>query len=124
MGGLYLTAAYELHSGVNRSSDGIGSNSPYYDYLVATEQPADRLWRLSTPLRPNIRVAAAAGSPPYLTDIANEYAFKFGGQYRFDFGLTIDALYEDLHAQRAGGTGVPERAPAHRRLAGPRVGSE
>ena len=33
-GGLYLTAAYELHSQVNRSSDGIGSNNPYYGYLV------------------------------------------------------------------------------------------
>ena len=33
MGGLYLTAAYELHSGVNRSSDGVGSNNPYYAYI-------------------------------------------------------------------------------------------
>src|SRR5579863_2341516 len=33
LGGLYLTAAYELHSGVNRSSDGVGSNNPYYAYL-------------------------------------------------------------------------------------------
>src|SRR5579863_5390377 len=37
--GLYLTAAWELHRGVNRNSDGIGSNSPYYNYLLATNSP-------------------------------------------------------------------------------------
>ena len=30
-GPIYFTAAYEIHQGVNRSSDGIGSNSPYYN---------------------------------------------------------------------------------------------
>ena len=32
-GGLYLVAAYELHSQVARASDGIGANNPYYGYL-------------------------------------------------------------------------------------------
>src|SRR6202035_5635077 len=32
-GGFYATAAYELHRGVNRNSDGIGSNNPIYGYL-------------------------------------------------------------------------------------------
>ena len=34
MAGLYLVGAYEIHKQVNRSSDGIGANSPYYNYLV------------------------------------------------------------------------------------------
>ncbi len=43
--------------------------------------------------------AAAAGSPAYSTayDIADEWAMKFGGQYHFDFGLTVSYLYEDMH---------------------------
>ncbi len=32
MAGLYLVGAYEIHKQVNRSSDGIGANSPYYGY--------------------------------------------------------------------------------------------
>ena len=48
MGGLYLVAAYELHSGVSRGSDGIGANNPYYRYLLGLAQqcaqrPAARL---------------------------------------------------------------------------------
>ena len=94
-GGLYLTAAWELHERVNRNSDGIGANSPYYAYLVATGSPlidfaTYNAFALENPGE------AAAGSPPYLTDIYNEYAYKFGGQYRFSFGLAIDALWEDL----------------------------
>jgi predicted porin len=93
--GLYLTAAYELHRNVNRNSDGIGSNSPYYNYLLLTGSPLIDFatwngWAAENPGE------AAAGSPPYLTDIANERAFKFGGQYQFGFGLTVDALYEHL----------------------------
>ena len=47
-------------------------------------------------------LAAAVSSPPYLTDIANEYAWKFGGQYRFPFGLAVDAIYEHMFPQSAG----------------------
>jgi predicted porin/ribosomal protein L12E/L44/L45/RPP1/RPP2 len=94
-GGLYLTAAYEMHRSVNRNSDGIGSNSPYYNYLVATGNPVIDFatwngWAAENP------GAAAAGSPPYLNDVANEYAWKYGGQYRFPFGLVVDALYEHM----------------------------
>jgi hypothetical protein len=32
-GPIYVTAAYEVHQSVNRSSDGIGSNNPYYGSL-------------------------------------------------------------------------------------------
>src|ERR1700690_4279937 len=38
-GGLYATAAWELHHDVNRNSDGIGSNSPYYGYLMGLGNP-------------------------------------------------------------------------------------
>jgi hypothetical protein len=95
MDGLYLTAAYEMHRQVNRNSDGIGSNSPYYNYLLLTNSPlldfgTWNAWAAENPGE------AAAGTPPYLTDVANEYAWKFGGQYHFPFGLTVDALYEHL----------------------------
>lgn len=92
-----------MHKRVNRSSDGIGSNNPLYGY-----------WLSGGPNGPNARYlnwadfqtfsaeypeAGPAGSPgfaiPY--DIADEWAMKFGGQYSFDFGLTISYLYEDLH---------------------------
>lgn len=94
-GGLYLTAAWELHRSVNRNSDGIGSNSPYYNYLVATGSPLIDFNTFNN-FAAEYPGAAAVSSPPYLTDIANEYAWKYGGQYRFPFGLTIDALYEHM----------------------------
>jgi predicted porin len=95
LGGLYLTAAFEFHRNVNRNSDGIGSNSPYYNYLLLTGSPLldFNTWNAWAAENPG---EAAAGSPPYLSDVYNEYAFKYGGQYRFDFGLTVDALYEHL----------------------------
>jgi predicted porin len=103
-GGLYLTAAYELHSGVNRSSDGIGANNPYYAYLFGLG-PNNALsaqlldWSDYLAFQAEYPGAAAAGSPGYNTnvDVANEWAMKFGGQYHFDFGLTISYIYEDLH---------------------------
>jgi predicted porin len=102
--GLYLVAAYELHKRVNRSSDGVGANNPLYDY-----------WDSEGPNGPDAKYldwtdflayeseygpsVANAGSPEYSTqyDVADEWAMKFGGQYSFDFGLTISYLYEDLH---------------------------
>jgi predicted porin len=95
LGGLYLTTAFELHRNVNRNSDGIGSNSPYYNYLLLTGSPLldFNTWNAWAAENPG---AAAQGSPPYLHDVYNEYAFKYGGQYRFDFGLTVDALFEHL----------------------------
>ena len=85
MGGLYLTAAYELHAGVNRSSDGIGSNNPRYQALPG----ATNLCSPSTPNSPlldclpggqyltfvsEFPTQAVAGSAPYsaLYDVANE----------------------------------------------------
>jgi predicted porin len=105
-GGLYLTAAYELHSGVNRSSDGIGSNNPYYNALpgvpdLCTAPNPSPLLDCGTYLAyaAEFPEAALAGTPPYspLYDIADEWAMKFGGQYRFEFGLTVSYLWEAMH---------------------------
>src|SRR6266436_5888319 len=43
--------------------------------------------------------AAAVSSPPYSTafDVADEWAMKVGGQYRFDFGLTVSYFWEEMH---------------------------
>src|SRR5580700_7454336 len=109
MGGLYLTAAYELHSGVNRSSDGVGANNPYYTGVLLANCPGPTYnaptcsplldWADYAAFAGEYPGAAAAGSPAYNTlyDVANEWAMKFGGQYHFDFGLTISYIYEDLH---------------------------
>jgi predicted porin len=112
-GGLYLTAAYELHQNVNRSSDGVGSNNPIYGFYNSAAPcvgapPGSAPNPAGSPLLdladycgylneyPN---AAIFGSPEYSTayDLANEYAYKFGGQYHFDFGLTVSVLYESMH---------------------------
>jgi predicted porin len=101
--GFYGVAAYEIHKRVNRSSDGIGANSPYYNYLLGegpTGPNAGMLdWADDQAYAAEYPDAATAGTPAYNTayDVADEWAMKFGGQYNFDFGLTLSALYEDLH---------------------------
>ncbi len=92
---LYLVAAYELHKNVNRNSDGIGSNNPFYGYLNTIGSPLldFATWQAWAAEAPGF---AAAGSPPYLTDLGNEWAMKFGGQYHFGFGLTVNALWEEI----------------------------
>ena len=105
MGGLYLVGAYEIHKRVNRSSDGIGANSPYYGYLVGQGPNGPNAamldWADYEAYAAEYPDAAPAGSPAYSTayDVADEWAMKFGGQYTFDFGLTVSALYEDLHRE-------------------------
>jgi predicted porin len=65
-GPLYLTAAYEHHSKVNRTGDEGGSGD-------------------------------AGIPPPGSVGVANESAFKVGGQYQFkSIGTTIDAAWERL----------------------------
>jgi predicted porin len=109
--GFYGTAAYELHKNVNRNSDGIGSNHPQYGNLLAgagvTGLPGDTTCNDPTGLLdcatfstlvgefPNWS-AVGGGTPPYLTDIADETAFKIGAQYKFAFGLTISGIWEHL----------------------------
>jgi predicted porin len=101
--GLYLVAAYELHKRVNRSSDGDGSNNPLYGYWFG-EGPngpdAKYLdWADYQAFAAEYPDAAPAGTPEFAVpyDVADEWAMKFGGQYAFDFGLTISYLYEDIH---------------------------
>jgi predicted porin len=96
-GGFYATAAYEMHRGVNRNSDGIGANNPTYGYLLSTNSPLIDFATFNA-LSAEFPTSFGAGaSPPYLTDIADEWAFKVGAQYVFAFGLTASALWEDLH---------------------------
>jgi predicted porin len=103
-GGLYLVTAYELHQNVNRSSDGVGSNNPYYDYVFGLG-PTNPLsasmldWADYQAYAAEYPGAALAGTPEYSTavDMANEWAWKIGGQYRFEFGLTISYLWEAMH---------------------------
>jgi Gram-negative porin len=103
-GGFYGTVAYELHKDVNRNSDGIGSNSPVYGALFG----ASNNCTVASPLLDCGDYNALVGeygqsfvnangfTPEFATDIANESAFKVGLQYTFDFGLSIDTIYEYL----------------------------
>ena len=104
-GGLYLVAAYELHSKVNRSSDGIGSNNPFYGALPGAGNfcggPNNSpLLDCNTFLAyaAEFPQAATFSSPPYNPqfDSADEWAAKLGGQYRFGFGLTVSYLWEEM----------------------------
>ncbi|MFI4890106.1 MAG: porin [Steroidobacterales bacterium] len=100
-GGFYATAAYELHKGVNRNSDGIGANSPYYAYLFnggAGNSPLLDWGTYGAYLTEygQAFINANGFSAPYLNDIADESAFKVGAQYTFGFGLSVSGIYEDL----------------------------
>ena len=90
----YATAAYELHQGVNRNSDGIGSNNQWYNAptpgIASQIDSGNPLYGAGTVF------AANGGTAPYLNDIANEWAAKLGAQYKFDFGLTISGIVERL----------------------------
>jgi predicted porin len=105
MNGLYLVAAYELHEKVNRSSDGIGANSPLYLYYFSQGPKGPNAYLLDwadyEAYAAEYPGAAAAGSPGYNTnvDVVNEWAMKFGVQYTFDFGLSLSYLYEDMHRE-------------------------
>jgi hypothetical protein len=98
-GGFYSTVAWELHHHVNRNSDGIGANSPQYGNLVNEGPGVSPLldwntYNLYAAEYPTIVTAGNGFTPPYLTDIADEWAFKAGVQYTFDFGLSVSGIYE------------------------------
>jgi predicted porin len=98
-GGFYSTVAWELHHNVNRNSDGIGANAPGYGNLVNLGQDVSPLldWNqydLYAAQYPTIVTAGNGFTPPYLTDIGDEWALKAGVQYTFDFGLAISGIYE------------------------------
>ena len=94
--GLYTTAAVEWHNQVNRNSDGIGSNNPIYAYYAshpnAPKNPLD--FATFNSIVAEFPGYAAAASPPYLNDIGDEYAAEIGAQYVFDFGFTVNGIYE------------------------------
>jgi predicted porin len=101
-GGLYATAAWELHHAVNRNSDGIGSNSPYYGYLVGLGNGVSPLldWGTYNNYLNEYGLAfvnANGFTPPYASDVADEWAIKGGVQYTFDFGLAVSGIYEYMH---------------------------
>ena len=96
-GPFYATAAYEIHKRVNRNSDGIGSNNPVYGYLQGTNSPLLDFATYNFLVGEFPGVAANNGySPPYLTDIGDESAFKAGVQFTFPFGLAVSGIYEYL----------------------------
>jgi len=97
-GPIYVTAAYEIHKAVNRNSDGIGSNNPYYGYLFGLgDGVSPQLnWGAFDAFAAEYPQAAPFGSPEYTRDIADESAFKVGAQFKFDFGLQVNGIYEYL----------------------------
>jgi hypothetical protein len=101
-GGFYATAAWELHHAVNRNSDGIGSNNPYYGYLVGLGNGVSPLLDWGTynniVAEYGLQYVNANGfTPPFLTDVVDEWAIKGGVQYVFDFGLAVSGIYEYMH---------------------------
>jgi predicted porin len=108
-GPIYVTVAYEIHQEVNRGSDGIGSNNPFYGTLYSIN-PNNGLPGAGQCVTTSALIdcgsyntfqgefpgAAAVGSPGLLNDVVNETAFKVGAQYTFGFGLAVSAIWEDL----------------------------
>jgi predicted porin len=92
-GPFYATAAYELHKNVNRNSDGIGANNLTYGYLAGTGTSPYIDFAGFASLPPDQQAVA---SPAYLGDIGDESAVKIGAQYKFGFGLTVNAIAEYL----------------------------
>jgi predicted porin len=98
-GGFYSTVAWELHHHVNRNSDGIGANSPGYGNLVNQGNGVSPLLDWNTynffvAQYPAVATAGNGFTPPYLADIADEWAVKAGVQYTFPFGLALSGIYE------------------------------
>jgi predicted porin len=97
-GPFYATVAWEIHKRVNRNSDGIGSNSPVYAFLQNSNSPLldFATYQFVSAEFPGVATGPGANgyTPPYLTDIADESAFKAGVQYTFPFGLAVSGIYE------------------------------
>jgi hypothetical protein len=89
---------------VNRASDGIGSNSPYYNYLFGASNNCTAAAPILDCADYNTYVGEygqnfvnANGFTPELNyDVADEKAWKAGVMYTFDFGLSVGTLYEWL----------------------------
>jgi predicted porin len=101
IGGLYATAAWEEHRAVNRNSDGIGAGNLTYGYLAGlgngVAQNLD--WATYNTFvgeygQPFIN--ANGFTPPYLTDIGDETAYKIGAKYTFPIGLSVSSIWESM----------------------------
>ena len=90
---LYVTAAYEMHKDVNRNSDGIGANNPFYNPADGTVVDLVTFNTLAAEFPTSFGPGA---SPPYLNDIGDEAAYKFGVQYIFDTGTTVSGIFERM----------------------------
>ncbi|MDE3011820.1 MAG: porin [Pseudomonadota bacterium] len=91
-GPFYGTMAFEQHQNVNRNSDGIGANNPIYGYYSGAGVPwIDNATQI-LPAGTTTTIPLGA----YTTDIATEWAFKIGAQYKFDFGLTVSGILERM----------------------------
>ena len=113
LGGLYLTAAYELHRGVNRSSDGVGSNNPIYGALLGAPgangcaTPANALslkildWTDYNDICAEFPGAAAVGHARVQPGVRHGQRVRVQarGPVRLHFGLTIDYIYEESEAR-------------------------
>jgi predicted porin len=99
-GPFYATAAWEIHKRVNRNSDGIGSNSPVYASLQNSNSPLldFATFNFVSAEFPGVATGPGANgyTPPFLSDIADESAFKAGVQYTLPFGLAVSGIYEYL----------------------------
>jgi predicted porin len=99
---LYLTAAVELHRNVNRNSDGIGMNAvPYNNPSPLLASYFDPYYLPGGGLQTNDPAIyqdfyANGGTPPFINDIGNETAYKFGAQYIFTTGTTVSAIFERM----------------------------
>jgi hypothetical protein len=115
---LYLTVAYELHKHVNRNSDGIGSNAPGYANIFGQGDPTAGAggplsqylnWSQynfvgsaygatgSCSTAPSASTYYCANATPeFVGDIGDEADLRFGGQYVFGFGLTVNGIFEHL----------------------------
>lgn len=101
VGGLYATAAWELHRAVNRNSDGIGSGNLFYGYLFGAGPTnpvsgANLDWAAYTTYGAEFPGYLAAATPAYLTDIGDETAYKVGAKYTLPMGLSVSAIWESL----------------------------
>lgn len=115
---LYLAAAYELHKHVNRNSDGIGSNAPGYAAMFNQGDPSAGAggplsqylnWDLynfigsaygatgsCTTAPSSATYYCVNATPEFVGDIGDESAVKVGAQYVFDFGLTVNGIFERM----------------------------
>src|SRR5450759_4644184 len=91
-GPLYMTAAYEFHQNVNRSSDLAGA---YGIPVVGTGQDCSAFLTTTSP--PNTAINPALAQQQCLEDTANEDAMKLGIMHTFPTKTTVGVIGERMH---------------------------